>query len=77
MKIFGRRDKIWIISRIGILICFGIMPLMTIHERLKWVKYDEYDAKFWQCATNHDLEGENYWLQKSHEEFTRITGRKP
>lgn len=77
MKTFGRHGKIWIAGRIGILIVFGIMPLFTIHERLKWVKWNEYDAKFWQCVTNNDLEGETHWLKKSNDEFSRITGKTP
>lgn len=69
-----RHGTLWIIGRVGILIAFGIMPLIQIYSRVKWAKFNQYYQQESDCAKANDFTGvhSNYLLMEA--EYLRITG---
>ncbi len=80
----SRGSTLWVIGRIGILICFGILPLFNVFDRAKYrmesqrrVKRSEPFWSFLDEAKNArefgDLEEAHKWLDEA--EFERLKDR--
>lgn len=79
-----RGDRLWIAGRIGILLCFGIVPIVRICSRANNPPpaYDEFgyvrycSRKFDQCMAKTNLGCAVRWLDKGNMEFFRVTGQR-
>lgn len=84
---FARGGSLWIIGRIGILIVFGILPLVRLCDRIKTKPLDEAHRNcmhFYEEAGRYPVlsEGWNtnralgdYWLGEAKKLHRQIYGR--
>jgi hypothetical protein len=87
MKFTGRHGWLWIFGRIGILIVFGIMPLIRIRERVRTAPLREayrksiaaYDET-WKYPTlsegwNTNKAAGDYWLGEGNRLSKKLYGK--
>lgn len=81
-----KKGKLWIISRVGILIAFGIIPLATLpmkirqHNSLDHLeKFYSANSNFWSCnsefyacLSSNDFQGCDFWQNKMHQWQTNM-----
>lgn len=70
---YMRKGKLWLIGRVGILICFGVMPIVRIRQQVKWAEFNRYSDNCHQAYLSNDLAGVRYWASKTESEYQRLT----
>jgi len=63
---------IWLVSRVGILICFVVLPLIRMHERKNLMQYWKYSDEFWKASNSRNYSEMLFWRDKMSNEFLKI-----